>query len=89
MFVIKEMRLNKFEPKPIVSNRELFSACGAKPGTIESKETADCFDAPTLQCASKTKVLGLASDIALEAWKHYTEESSTDGAELNTPAVKK
>lgn len=63
MFVIKQMRINKFERKPIVSNRELFIAKGKCPATIESKDTSDCFNAPSVVGASKTKLLGLAKEI--------------------------
>lgn len=86
MFVIKEMRLNRFEPKPIVSNRELFASCGAKPATIESKETADCFSEPTLQGASKTKALGLAAEIATKAYKNSQGEETK---KLGIDAVEK
>ena len=73
MFVIKQMRINKFERKPIVSNRELFIAKGKSLATIESKEKSDCYEAPTIVGASKTKVLGLAKEIGETAIaKHIT-----------------
>lgn len=73
MFVIKEMRINKFEARPIVSNRELFVAKGQCPGTIVSKDTADCFDQPSVEGASKTKILGLARDICVTAFEKHKE----------------
>ena len=63
MFVIKKLRLNKFVERPIVSNRSLFLAMGEKPANIVSKETSDCFSEPTIEGASKTKVLGMAAEI--------------------------
>lgn len=78
MFVIKEMRLNKFEPKPIVSNRELFVAKGESPGTIHSKDTADCFSEPSVVGASKTKMLGLAQDIASKAIEHAKSDGEAN-----------
>lgn len=70
MYVIKKLRLNKFERRPIVSNKALFLANGSKPAVIDSKESADCFDQPTLEGASKTKVLGLANEISTRAIEH-------------------
>lgn len=79
MFVIKKMRLNKFQPRPIVTNRELFMSMGEKPATIQSKDTADCFDSPTIEGASKTKVLGLACEISKAAFeKHQSNGESED-----------
>lgn len=74
MYVIKEMRLNKFQPKPIVSNRELFVSIGARPATINSKETADCVGAPVPDGASKTKMLALAQEISKAAYEHHKAE---------------
>lgn len=76
MYVIKKLRLNKFQPRPIVSNRALFVAMGKKPATIESKDTSDCFDTPSVEGATKTKILGLASQIASKA----IEMRETEGA---------
>lgn len=79
MFVIKKLRLNKFQNKPIVSNRTLFKAKGECPATMESKDTPDCFDQPTIDGASKTKTLGLASEITKTAIeKHKTAGESKD-----------
>lgn len=78
MFVIKEMRLNKFEPKPIVSNRELFVAKGECPATIQSKDTADCYSEPSIVGASKTKILGLAQDISSKAIEHAQSNGEAD-----------
>lgn len=80
MFVIKQMQLNKFERKPLVRNRDLFSSMGQRPATIESKETSDCYNQPSLEGASKTKVLGLADQIGRAAYKHHQDESA---AKLN------
>lgn len=81
MFVIKKLRLNKFQPRPIVSNRALFVAMGQKPATIESKDTSDCFDAPTVEGATKTKVLGFAQEIAAKAYE--MRESNGNAEQLN------
>lgn len=74
MYVIKEMRINKFERKPIVSNRELFIAKGQQPASIQSKETADCYNSPTIQGATRTKVLGLAQQIVKNDIAHHKGE---------------
>lgn len=79
MYVIKKMRLNKFVPRPIVTNKELFIASGEMRGTIESKETSDCYNEPTVDGASKTKMLALASEIAKAAVaKHQSAGKSAD-----------
>lgn len=84
MFVIKKLRLNKFVARPIVSNRALFHAMGEKPATIQSKETAECYDQPTAEGASKTKILGLAEQISRTAYlKHVTEGESNDMKQKN------
>ena len=84
MFVIDKMKLNKFQPRPIVSNRALFLANGEKPAVIESKQTADCFDEPTVDGASKLKVLGLAEEISKTAYeKHQTAGQSDDMVKKN------
>lgn len=87
MFVIPKMRLNRFVPRPIVSNRELFLSLGQSPGTIVSKDTAECFSEPTLLGATKTKALGLAQDISTTAYRKHTEGSSapaSTGADART-----
>lgn len=81
MFVIKKLRLNKFVARPIVSNRALFTAMGEKPATIQSKDTSDCFNQPTAEGASKTKVLGLAEQISRTAYLN------SKGAETQKLAV--
>lgn len=81
MFVIKKLRLNKFVARPIVSNRALFVAMGQKPATIESKDTSECFDAPTVEGATKTKVLGFAQEIAQKAYE--MRESNGNAEQLN------
>lgn len=78
MFVIKEMRLNKFQPRPIVSNRELALANGNHPATIVSKETSDCYNEPSIEGASKTKVLGLAQEISSKAIEFAKNAEQTD-----------
>lgn len=80
------MRINKFESKPIVTNRQLFASRGQQPATIVSKDTSDCFDQPSIEGASKTKVLGLAQEICNKALEHVRK--GEDGAsEMKTPAV--
>lgn len=81
MFVIKKLRLNKFVARPIVSNRALFVAMGQKPATIESKDTSDCYSEPTVEGATKTKVLGFAQEIAHKAYE--MRESNGNAEQLN------
>lgn len=85
MFVIKEMRINKFEIRPIVSARQMFLSQGERPATVTSKDTADCFDVPTLVGASKNKVLGLAEEKAKAAVAY--KEKNGNVKQLDTPAA--
>lgn len=86
MYVIPKMRINKFEPKPIVTNRQLFAARGQQPATIVSKDTSDCYNQPSIQGASKTKILGLAQEVCNAALAHAKGgENATK--ELDNPAA--
>lgn len=86
MYVIPKMRINKFIPQPIVTNRHLFASRGQQPATVQSKETADCYNQPTLQGASKTKLLGLAKEISDAAIAH-AKEGENGAKEMTTSAV--
>lgn len=77
MFVIKKMQLNKYEARPIVSNRELFVAQGERPSTQVSKDTPECVGTPSIEGASKTKVLGLAAEIVEQAKKEHESAGRT------------
>lgn len=88
MYVIPKMRINKFEAKPIVTNRQLFASKGEKPASIVSKDTSDCYDQPSLQGASKTKILGLAQDVCKAAIAH-AKQGENAVSELKTPAVER
>lgn len=84
MYVIDKMKLNKFQLRPIVSNRALFLVNGEKPAVIESKQTADCYDEPTVEGASKLKLLGLAEQISKTAYeKHKSAGESDDMVKKN------
>lgn len=82
MFVIKEMRINKFERRPVISNRELFIAKGAMPASADSKATSDCYDEPSLLGSNKTKSLGLAQDISKAAYAQHESAGKADSLEL-------
>lgn len=76
MFVIRKMRLNTFEPRPMQSNREVAMCKGESAPIIQSKNTAECYNEPSIVGASKTKVLGLAQDISTKAIEHRIKEDS-------------
>lgn len=79
MFVIKEMKLNKFQPRPLIPNRDLFIAQGENPAVINSKDTSECFSEPNPFGATKTEILGLAQDIGKAAYaKHMSAGKSPD-----------
>lgn len=77
MYVIKNMQLNKFEKRPIVSNRELFASNGKAEAVVTSKAMSDCLDDPQIDGASKTKMLGLASAIVAQAEKEHNTAGNT------------
>lgn len=77
MFVIEKMKLNKFEPRPIQSNREIALCKGESAPLIQSKDTAECFSEPSIIGASKTKMLGLAQDISNKAIAHAKAEETS------------
>lgn len=80
MYVIEKMKLNKFEKRPIISNRQLVMALGEKPATIVSKDTVEsCINQPTVEGATKLKALGLAEEISKVAIeKHESAGKSAD-----------
>lgn len=82
MYVLEKMKLHRFEKRPIVSARSLFAAKGAQSATVKSKLGADCFDAPNIDGASKTKLLGLMDDMAKAA---YAQRESGGHAMPLTP----
>ena len=77
MYVIKNMQLNKFEKRPIVSNRELFASNGKAEAIVTSKAMSDCLDSLQIDGASKTKMLGLASTIVAQAEKEHNSAGKT------------
>lgn len=77
MYVIKNMQLNKFEKRPIVSNRELFASNGKAEAVVTSKAMSDCLVDPQIDGASKTKMLGLASTIVAQAEKEHNTAGKT------------
>lgn len=77
MFVISKMQLNKFEKRPVVSNRELFASNGKAEALVTSKAMSDCLNEPQIDGASKTKMLGLASEIVAQAEKEYKSAGKT------------
>lgn len=86
MFVIKKMRLNRFEKRPIVSNRSLFISKGESKSSIVSKDTMEnCLESPSIDGASKLKVLGLAEEISKKSYAdHKNGNENHESLNLNT-----
>lgn len=61
------MQINRLQIKPIVTNKALYLACGARPCTVESKSTSDCYSEPTPYGARKTQLIALGNEIAKAA----------------------
>lgn len=64
MYVIKKMMVNKLQPKPVVTNKAMFVASGARPCNVESKDTADCANDPVPYGARKTQLIALGQAMA-------------------------
>lgn len=67
MYVIEKMRLNRFELRPCVSARSICANKGESKA-VPSKLSADCFDSPSVDGASKLKILGLVDEMAKTAY---------------------
>lgn len=84
MYVIKQMRINRFEHRPCVSARALFANKGNQPAVSTSKLTSDCYDSPSVDGASKTKILGLIDEMAKSAYaKRESDGKSPDMPNVN------
>lgn len=79
MYVIEKMRLNRFELRPCVSARALAASFKGSTAVIASKADSSCFDTPSIDCASKTKLLGLCDEMARFAYaKRESNGNSAD-----------
>lgn len=76
MYVLAKMQVNKLQPKPVVTNKAMFLAAGARPCSVESKDTADCVKDPVPYGARKTQLIALGQAIAQVA----LEKQKTAGA---------
>lgn len=88
MFVIPKMQINKFESRPVLSNRQMFLMSGSKPATFESKDTADCANEALPIGARKTQLLGLAQEIAQKAVEMKNSNGSAEPLEPTNPREK-
>lgn len=64
MYVLKPLRLNKFQPRPNVSSRRLFDLFGYSKPAVNSKQTSENVDAVIPAAASKLQALALGQEIA-------------------------
>lgn len=85
MYVIEKMRLNKIEVKPVISNRQTFLMNGAKPATVDSKDTSDCKDDVMPVGARKTQLLGLAQSMAQKAYEMRETAGDADALTPKNP----
>lgn len=82
MFVIEKMKLNRFEVRPVVSARALVASKGLNAVTVQSQCGSDCYDSPSIDGASKTKILGLCDEMAKTA---YAKRESDGQSPSMTP----
>lgn len=84
MFVLEKMKLNRFELRPVVSARALVASKGNCPSTESSKADSSCYNAPSVDGASKTKLLGLVDEMARVAYaKRETNGASASMSPTN------
>lgn len=88
MYVIKKMQINKFEPKPIVTARQLYLLSGEKPAAITSKDTTECVNDPVPYGAKKTQLLGLADDMAKAAYAKQQSDGASEDLKPTNPKDK-
>ena len=67
MYVIHQMRLNKYQALPVLSPRELYARLGYSPSSQVSKQTPDCISDATFGTCSKLQALALADRIVTTA----------------------
>lgn len=67
MYVIEKMRLNRFEKRPCVSARAICANKGES-AVVPSKASADCYNTPSVDGATKLKILGLVDEMAKAAY---------------------
>ena len=85
MYVIKEMRLNKFQHCPVPSAKELYKKFGESKPLYPSKQTAESIHDTVPIGTSKTKLLSLAKDIAEKAAEFKANPEQTKPLERRDP----
>lgn len=78
MYVIKKMRLNKFQPCPTPSAKELYKQFGESKPLYPSKQTAESIHDTVPIGTSKTKLLSIAKDVAEKAAEFKAHPESTE-----------
>lgn len=77
MYVIQKLRLNKFQPSPVMTPRQLFEKFGQSDPLIKSQQTAEEIECVIPTSARKMQVLALANDMAEKAVE-YAENPNAD-----------
>ena len=73
MFVIHQLRLNKFQALPVLSPRALYARLGYMPSKQVSKYTPDCIGDASIGNCSKLQSLALAERIVITS-EHFKKD---------------
>lgn len=84
MYVIEKLRLNKFQPSPVLTGRQLYAKFGYSDPRIQSKQTAEEIECVVPNGARKTQVLALANDMANKA-AEFAENPNADPLPYRNP----
>lgn len=77
MYVIKEMRINRFVDRPVASASTLFRLYGYSKPAFDSNRTAENMDISVPLAARKTQILALAADSAAKAQEFKSDPEGT------------
>lgn len=84
MYVIREMRLNKFEKQPVPSCRSLFQRLGGNvPESDGNKQTADCIGDDFGVSANKLQALSLGDKLFHKASEYAQKNGNTEPLDVD------
>lgn len=86
MYVIHKMRLNKFQPLPVLSPRALYARLGYTPSKQVSKQTPDCVGDASIGNCNKLQSLALAERIVTTSEHFKKDPEHTEPLERIDPA---
>lgn len=86
MYVIKEMRINRFVDRPVAASSTLYRLYGYSKPAFDSSRTAENMDISVPITARKTQILGLAASVAAKAQEFKADPEGTQPLERKAPS---